>query len=130
MESTVDPTGYPDDNPKTVIGVTKPAMSTIPPGALIPLMRAMQNGKDKYGLMNWRKHNVSSSIYYDAAMRHLMAWYDGEAVAEDSGVHHLGHVMACCAILLDAMAQGNLNDNRPPAGTFSELVSIYTEAAK
>jgi len=117
----------PDDNPKTKFGLTKPSMSAVPPSALIPLMEAMADGKNKYGLMNWRDKSVSSSVYYDAALRHLMSWYDGEDVAQDSGVHHLGHAMACMAILLDAMHTNNLNDNRPTKGRFSEVVKEHTK---
>jgi hypothetical protein len=76
----------------------------------------MMNGEQKYGRMNWREHTVSSSVYYDAAMRHLMAWFDGETYAPDSGVHHLGHVMACCAILLDGESLAVLNDDRNNLG--------------
>ena len=118
---------YPDNNPKTALGVKKPSMAPVPPVALIHLMEAMENGRQKYGLMNWREKNVSSSIYYDAALRHLMSWYDGEDVADDSGVHHLGHAMACMAILLDAMATGNLNDNRPIKGKFSESIKEHSK---
>lgn len=117
---------YPDDNPKTVYGVAKPPMHVIPPTALIHLGQAMANGKQKYGAMNWRDKKVTSSIYYDAAMRHLMAWWDGENNAEDSGVHHLGHAMACLAILLDAKSVGMLNDDRPTKGAFSAEVGLHT----
>jgi hypothetical protein len=117
---------YPDDNPKTMHGVQKPSMFNVPTTALLHLMGAMANGAKKYGPYNWRDQNVSASIYYDAAMRHLMAWIDGQDIAEDSGVHHLGHVMACCAIILDAEAQGTLNDNRPVKGKFSELIEKMT----
>jgi len=41
-------------------------------------------------------------------------------------VHHLAGAMACCAIILDAEAQGTLNDNRPTKGKFSELVKKLT----
>ena len=108
--------GYPDDNPKTVLGTAKPGVSCVPPVAMLILGQAMANGGEKYGPMNWREKNVSSTVYYDAAMRHLMSWFDGEDYAEDSGVHHLGHVMACCAILLDAARSHSLNDNRPSPG--------------
>lgn len=117
----------PDTNPKTRYGITKPAMSNVPPGALIHVMRGFADGAVKYGPMNWREHPVSASVYYDAAMRHLMAWFDGEDEAEDSGVHHLGHAMSCLAILLDAMECGTLNDNRPHKGQFSALVKKYTK---
>jgi Domain of unknown function (DUF5664) len=117
----------PDENPKTAYGITKPSMAVVPPSALLPLMAAMDNGAKKYGAFNWRKDAVSSTIYYAAAMRHLMAWLDGEEAASDSGVHHLGHVMACCAIILDAQAVGKLNDNRPSRGEFSRLCAEMTK---
>jgi hypothetical protein len=112
----------PDNNPKTVYGMRKPSMACVPPVALLHLSKAMMNGRDKYGLMNWRENYISASIYYDAAMRHLISWYDGETMDPESGVHHLGHVMACCAILLDGELLGKLNDNRQStSGTFPAL---------
>jgi len=102
-------------NPKDLIGVKKvPTLSVIPTAALVHMGRAMENGADKYGPFNWRQHPVQSGIYVDAAMRHLMAWVDGEENAEDSGVHHLGHAMACFAIILDAMEADKLIDQRVP----------------
>jgi hypothetical protein len=112
----------PDNNPKTVFGMRKPSMSCVPPVALLHLSAAMMNGRDKYGQMNWREKQISSSIYYDAAMRHLISWFDGETVDPESGVHHLGHVMACCAIVLDAELLGTTNDDRHSTmGLFAEL---------
>ena len=73
----------------------------VPPVALVALAEAMQNGADKYGKFNWRSTGVSRADYYAAMMRHLLAWAGGEEVAPDSGVSHLGHIMANCAILLD-----------------------------
>lgn len=123
------PVGYPDDNPKTAVGLTKPPFHVIPPSALVELGQAMKDGKAKYGLMNWRNSKVSSSVYFDAAMRHLLAWWDGEDTASDSGVHHLSHAMACMAILTDARHQGTLNDDRPTAGPTANLIKTLTEAA-
>lgn len=133
VEPVVEPvaaatTAYPDDNPKTVIGLTKPSMAPIPPIAILHLGKAMMDGRKKYGLMNWREKTVSATIYYDAAMRHLMSWYDGEENAQDSGVHHLGHAMACLAIVLDAQSIGKLNDDRPVKGMFAEAVAANTKA--
>lgn len=120
-------TKLPDTNPKTRFGMSKPGISSIPPIALLHCGRGMDDGKEKYGLMNWREHEVSASVYYNAAFRHLAAWYEGEQCAPDSGVHHLGHVMACCAILLDAEAQGQLNDDRPEIpGNFGAMVAAMT----
>lgn len=116
-----------DDNPKTVYGAAKPGISAIPPSAILHLGQAMADGRAKYGLMNWREKTVSSSVYYDAAGRHLLDWWDGEDAARDSLVHHLAHTMACCAILIDAIETGKLNDDRPIAGTASSIVERMTK---
>lgn len=121
--------GYPDNNPKTAIGVRKPMLSVLPPIALFHMGQAMRDGKEKYGLMNWRQHKVSSSVYYDAAMRHIMAWWDGENRAQDSGVHHLAHAMACLAIILDAESIGKLNDDRPLEGNLPAFITANTKEA-
>lgn len=114
------------ENPKDLIGQTKPTLWVIPPAALLHMGRAMGNGAKRYGAYNWREHAVIASIYLDAAQRHILSWLDGEEVAEDSGVHHLGHAMACLAILLDAQETGNLKDNRPKPGAFPQLVARFT----
>lgn len=117
----------PSTNPKTLIGIKKVSLSTVPPAGLIHVARAMSNGVEKYGLMNYRESPVEARIYIDAAYRHLMAWADGEEVAEDSGVHHLGHVMACMAIILDAESTGMLVDDRPKKGKASELLEKFRD---
>lgn len=100
-------------NPKDLVSRSKVSISKLPAAGVIHGAHAMMNGAAKYGPYNWRTKDVFASIYVDAAMRHLQAWFDGEEVAEDSGVHHLGHAIACCSILLDAAEVGALNDDRP-----------------
>jgi hypothetical protein len=50
-----------------------------------------------------------------ALQRHADAYMNGEEFDPVDGTHHLGNIMACCAILLDAKAAGKLTDDRPPA---------------
>lgn len=114
-------------NPKDLIGKTKPSLTVIPPSALLHCGLAMMNGAEKYGAFNWRDHPVLMSIYIDASMRHLLATWDGEDIAEDSLVLHLAHTMACCAIMIDALEGGNMIDDRPKPGTFSQLVAKHTK---
>jgi dATP/dGTP diphosphohydrolase, N-terminal len=114
-------------NPKDLIGIKKPPIWLVPPPGLLHCAMAMKNGASKYGAYNWRGNAVKSSIYIDAAMRHLMAYLDGEDYATDSGVHHLGHAMACCAIILDAFETGNLVDDRPPKGKTPEIIERLTK---
>lgn len=116
-------------NPKDIIGATKPDLSLVPPAALIHIAEAMGNGAAKYGAYNWRGRQVQAMTYIAAAQRHLVQYLDGEEIAEDSGVHHLAHAAACCAIVLDALETGNLKDNRPPAGAASRLIAEKTKGA-
>jgi hypothetical protein len=113
-----DAGGYPDGNPKTLMGAQKPDLSVIPPIALLHLATAMMNGAKKYGPFNWREKSISARPYLAALLRHAASCLDGEDYSADTveaelPVHHLGHVMACCAIYLDAESIGMLNDDRP-----------------
>jgi len=103
---------YPDDNPKTAVGMTKPSTCRIPPVALLQLGAVMALGARKYGPFNWREKRVTTSVYADAIMRHFLAYLDGETADPESGEHPLAHVMACCAILIDAESLNTLNDDR------------------
>jgi hypothetical protein len=106
--------GYPDGNPKTAQGAKKHTLKYSPTVAVLAMNRAFADGAVKYGPANWREKGVTASVYIDAALRHIALYYDGgETVASDSGVEHLGHAMACLAIILDAGAAGKLNDDRP-----------------
>lgn len=60
-------------------------------------------------------------------MRHIMAILDGEDLDQESGAPHQAHVAACMAIILDAAEVGNLVDDRPLAGTASDLMRHYTQ---
>lgn len=110
-------------NPKDLLGVKKVPMHLVPPTATIHEAMALRDGASKYGPYNWRDNCVIASIYIDACKRHIDAWIDGEEVAEDSGVHHLGHARACLAIILDALENGTLDDDRPAKGAASALLA-------
>lgn len=101
-----------DSNLKTIAALNKPKLSDVPPVALFALGAAMSDGATKYGRFNWRDTGTTASVFYDAMMRHLADWYNGEDHANDSKISHLGHIMASCAILLDSELHGNLNDDR------------------
>lgn len=100
-------------NPKDLFGSVKVSFTKLPAVAIAHGAHAMMDGAQKYGAYNWRDKKVIASIYVDAALRHLACWFEGQEDAPDSGVHHLGHAIACCAILLDAQETGNLIDDRP-----------------
>jgi len=118
-------------NPKDLIGAKKVSLSKFPAIGLAHGAHAMMDGANKYGPYNWREKAVQASIYIDAAKRHLDAWFEGEETASDSGVHHLGHAMACMAIILDAQANDGLIDDRPKnVGAHSLLMEELNSKVK
>lgn len=103
----------PDGNPKSVYGMQKPGMEGLPTAPLFQIGEVMRLGVQKYGLTNWRHDPISASVYYSAALRHLMTWWDGQDIDPESGQPHLAHVAACMAILMDADGCNTLRDDRP-----------------
>ncbi len=51
------------------------------------------------GAGNWQKLPEARVRYFDAAQRHLIAWYLGESNDPESGLPHLAHC-ACCILYL------------------------------
>lgn len=102
-----------ESNPKDVVGCKKPPLSTVSCPVFFEMGLGMQDGT-KYGRHNYREVGVRSSIYYDAAMRHLMAWWEGEDIDPDSGLHHVSKTLSCLAVLRDAQMNDLVDDDRPP----------------
>ena len=78
-----------------------------------------KHGADKYGKLNWRNTNIKASVYVGAIMRHFMAWEGGEDLDPDSGLSHLAHIRACCAVILDSTDHGTFVDDRGEIGVIS-----------
>lgn len=124
-----EPVRYPGGNPKHAHGLAKVPMRLAPASARIELAMAFRDGAQKYGPYNWRvTGGIAASVYIDAMQRHMDAWFDGEDRAEDSGVHHLGHAMACASILIDAAETGGMIDDRPAPGNASAMQKRYQDA--
>jgi hypothetical protein len=116
-----------DTNPKTEYGLAKPGLGYVPPVALFEVGRVMEVGAAKYGPMNWRKDPVSYSTYYNAALRHMMAAWDGQFADPDTGINHLAHAAANLLILIDANEQGTLLEDRPAAGKLCYYLAANTQ---
>lgn len=117
-------------NPKDIISSGKLPLHLWPETATITGCLAMLEGCLKYGRGNFRCVGVKSSIYIDACKRHLNAWFEGEECAPNSGISHLGHALACIAIIVDAQAAGKLTDDRNFPGGYAELVAKLTPEVK
>lgn len=112
-----------DTNPKDALGIKKAPVSTLPAGVKYGIGLAMLEGARKYGRHNYRVVGVRASVYYDAYNRHVDAWWEGEDIDPDSGLHHLDKAMACLIVLRDSMLKSNWADDRPPKNKidFEEL---------
>ena len=113
-------------NPKDAIGSDKLPLHLWPPSATALGSLGFLDGLLKYGRSNWRPTGARASIYVGAALRHLQAWFEGEDNASDSGIPHLGHALACLAIIVDAQAAGKLVDDRQYPGGYATLVERLT----
>ena len=111
---TAPPLEAKESNPKYACGVKKVPIHCVPTGPLLELGLAMLEGGCKYGTHNYRAVGVRASTYYDAVMaRHMPAWWEGEDIDPDSGVHHITKAIACLFVLRDSMLMGNFKDDRP-----------------
>ncbi len=120
-----------DTNPKDAAAVARVPLSIIPPVAKAHCAMAFFAGRLKYGSWNYLVAGVKASVYLDAAQRHLDAYNSGEELDPVDETHHLGNVMACCAILLAAKAAGKLVDDRPPSvGIRSAYTALEALAGK
>lgn len=116
-------------NPKDAIGISKAPMSTVSAAVLAEVGVAMLEGASKYGRHNYRAAGVRSSVYYDATMRHLMAWWEGEDTDPDSGMSHITKAITSLVVLRDAMIQDMCTDDRPPrsAEFYARLNTLAAE---
>jgi len=113
-------------NPKDIVGIKKVPMSVVSAPVRADVGIGMLEGMCKYGRHNYRAVGVRASIYYDATMRHLMSWWEGEDLdpESDAQLSHVTKAIASLVVLRDAMIQRKLTDDRPPstsAGWVDEL---------
>lgn len=91
-------------------------MSPVSVPVMMEVGLAMLEGALKYGRHNYRVSGVRASVYYDALMRHIGAWWEGEDM--DPGtkgrIHHITKCISTLTVLRDSMIKGNWVDDRPP----------------
>ncbi len=112
----------------------KAPLGLIPRAALLEEAEVLAFGAAKYDVNNWRK-GVAWTRMSNAALRHIVAWIDGEDFDDESKLHHLAHARCCLGFLLEyAISHPELDDRyRPTATAPSEpaivppLVFIETE---
>lgn len=119
--------GWKDNNPKDAFGVLKASITSylyLP--VLFEMSIGMAAGGFKYGAHNFLVVPPRSSVYTDAAMRHIGAYLGGEDFDPEAGpgvtVHHLTAAMDSLHVLRAAQigggpagdGVGGWIDDRPP----------------
>ncbi len=108
--------GEKPSNPKDSVGIMKVPFSRIPWPVMAEVGLGMLEGDLKYGAHNYRVIGVRASIYFDATMRHLTDWWEGQDVDMESAANlsHITKAISSLVVLRDAMIQQKFVDDRPP----------------
>jgi len=96
----------------------KPRFSLLPAPALWAVVRVLEHGATKYEPDGWRYVPDARTRYFNAAHRHLAAWWSGEpndVGPWGSGLPHLAHAV-CCLLFLLTVDEASANAARDPAG--------------
>ena len=109
-------------NPKDIVGTNKVPLSLVPGTSLAYQALGHLEGNLKYGLVNWREAGVRCSIYIDALLRHTQKFLNGQWEDPKTHVPHLGSMLACIGILVDAYECGKLIDDRPKQAPVDETI--------
>jgi hypothetical protein len=110
-------------NPKDIAGMKKPGVAFVPAPVMMEVGAAMEEGARKYGPYNWREIPIQASVYYNAALRHLMAWWEREDIDPDSGISHVTKAISGLMVLRDAMRVESWRDDRPGASDRADRAS-------
>lgn len=79
---------------------SKRRYSLLPKGAVNSVVDVLEFGSKKYADNNWQKVPGAKTRYYDAAMRHLDAWLNGDLKDAETGLPHLAHAICCLMFLM------------------------------
>ncbi|WP_347460976.1 dATP/dGTP diphosphohydrolase domain-containing protein [Acinetobacter sp. ANC 7454] len=92
----------------------KPRFSLIPQGVISPVINVLEFGAQKYSEGNWKFVPNARTRYFDAAHRHLDAWWNGESRDKETGESHLAHAI-CCLMFLLSMSESERKADRTEA---------------
>ena len=67
------------------------------------VVRVLMFGAARYGRDDW-KHFIhkpkNEERYFNAAIRHLVAWKNGQTNDQETNMHHLAHALCCIMFIL------------------------------
>ena len=74
--------------------------SLLPLTSVQEVVQVLEYGARKYAPDNWMKVPDAQDRYWDAAIRHMMAWKMGEKKDAESGKSHLAHAVCCLLYIM------------------------------
>ena len=74
--------------------------SLLPVGTVNQVVQVLEFGSIKYSEGNWQKVPNARTRYYDAALRHIDLWWQGEKTDSETGLPHLAHAICCLMFLM------------------------------
>lgn len=78
----------------------KPMIHLIDNDAIIGMAEVLTHGAQKYEPNTWQNIENPIDTHYDALMRHILAWKNGEIDDPESGFSHIKHVLTNAMFLL------------------------------
>lgn len=98
----IKPPVKPTQEAGTKNDTEKPTLSLIPTSMLTEVGAVLTFGAEKYTAHNWRK-GIALSRLTSAALRHILAFNEGENIDKESGLSHLAHAICNLAFALEQM---------------------------
>lgn len=99
--------GYKNDD------MLKPRFDLIPADVLLELAELYAINLQKYPARNWEK-GMHWGRVFRAMMTHAWKWWAGEEIDDESGAHHLTHVIWNAMTLLAYVLRDTGTDDRNP----------------
>lgn len=94
----------------------KPRTELLPTAPLLGVAEVLTFGAKKYEAHNWRG-GFEYSRLIGAALRHILAYNDGEDADPESKLCHVDHALCCLMFLSEQIKKGTgLDDRYKPAG--------------
>jgi len=78
----------------------KEQWSLLPLVSVKEIIKVLQYGSHKYAPDSWQHLVNPNRRYYEALLRHITSWWEGEAHDKESGLLHLAHAGANVLFLL------------------------------
>lgn len=107
----------------------KPPLGLLSREALVQVARVLAFGAAKYDAHNWRQ-GIAWQRPLDAAMRHILAFNEGEDNDTETGLSHLAHAMCELMFVLEFQHTHPELDNRfkHPAGSLAQPEEVVKPA--